>query len=221
MLNIGKSFFYSNDKELVRSKREVAYAVYDPENKTWGDYNVLALPPVDADSNLITSAVSGCAQYHIDERGIVYVPISYDALPYNLVDSINMEAFSIRDYKSRNNIGSSVTVVACSFDGGNLQVIDAGSALTLDEGRGLGEPSITTLGNKWFITLRSRETAYVASSNDGLHYEGFKEWQFDTGEILGSYNTQQHWAVINRQLYLVYTRPDGNNDHIFRHRAPL
>ena len=23
------------------------------------------------------------------------------------------------------------------------------------------------------------------------------------------------------RLYLIYTRPNGNNDHVFRHRAPL
>ena len=45
-------------------------------------------------------------------------------------------------------------------------------------------------------------------------------WHEDGTEI-GSYNTQQHFATIGDRLYLVYTRRGVNNDHVFRHRAPL
>jgi hypothetical protein len=38
---------------------------------------------------------------------------------------------------------------------------------------------------------------------------------------LGSYNTQQHWVTHGDDLYLVYTRRGLDNDHVFRHRAPL
>jgi hypothetical protein len=38
---------------------------------------------------------------------------------------------------------------------------------------------------------------------------------------LGNYNTQQHWVAHSAGLYLVYTRRGANNDHVFRHRAPL
>jgi hypothetical protein len=67
----------------------------------------------------------------------------------------------------------------------------------------------------------SDKTAWVAASRDGLQFQGLKEWTFDDGSILGSYNTQQHWAIVRNNLYLIYTRPDGSNDHVFRHRAPL
>src|SRR5690606_8737114 len=40
-------------------------------------------------------------------------------------------------------------------------------------------------------------------------------------QVLGSYNTQQHWVTHSDALYLVYTRRGANNDHVFRHRAPL
>ena len=38
---------------------------------------------------------------------------------------------------------------------------------------------------------------------------------------LGNYNTQQHWVTHSEGLFLVYTRRGANNDHVFRHRAPL
>ena len=38
---------------------------------------------------------------------------------------------------------------------------------------------------------------------------------------LGNYNTQQHWVTHSEGLFLVYTRRGLNNDHVFRHRAPL
>ncbi|MCK5704212.1 MAG: exo-alpha-sialidase, partial [Cyclobacteriaceae bacterium] len=44
---------------------------------------------------------------------------------------------------------------------------------------------------------------------------------FDDGSELGNYNTQQHWVTHSDGLFLVYTRRGANNDHVFRHRAPL
>ena len=38
---------------------------------------------------------------------------------------------------------------------------------------------------------------------------------------MGSYNTQQHWVVHSKGLFLIYTRSGANNDHVFRNRAPL
>ena len=38
---------------------------------------------------------------------------------------------------------------------------------------------------------------------------------------MGNYNTQQHWVTHSQGLFLVYTRKGANNDHVFRHRAPL
>ena len=58
-------------------------------------------------------------------------------------------------------------------------------------------------------------------SNDGLHYQPIKAWTFGDGSELGSYNTQQHWVTGGGALFLVYTRRAENNNHVFRHRAPL
>ena len=41
-----------------------------------------------------------------------------------------------------------------------------------------------------------------------------REWRFDDGSPLGSYNTQQHWVTVGGGLFLVYTRKGADNDHI-------
>lgn len=69
----------------------------------------------------------------------------------------------------------------------------------------------------WDCALRG----YVAVSDDGLHFEAPRPWCFDDGSELGNYNTQQHWVSRGDDLYLVYTRRGLDNDHVFRHRAPL
>jgi len=71
------------------------------------------------------------------------------------------------------------------------------------------------------MTLRADHSAFVTRSTDGLHFDPIREWRFDDGTLLGSYNTQQHWVTIGGGLFLVYTRRGANNDHIMRHRAPL
>ena len=69
--------------------------------------------------------------------------------------------------------------------------------------------------------MRNDEKGYVSVSDDGLNYSEPIVWKFDDGKELGNYNTQQHWVTHSDGLYLVYTRRGANNDHVFRHRAPL
>jgi hypothetical protein len=69
--------------------------------------------------------------------------------------------------------------------------------------------------------MRNDRAAYVATSDDGLHFGPVQRWRFDDGKDLGSQNTQQHWVTHSDGLFLVYTRTGANNDHVFRHRAPL
>ena len=54
-----------------------------------------------------------------------------------------------------------------------------------------------------------------------MHYSEATRWTFDDGTDLGNYNTQQHWVTHSDGLFLVYTRKGADNDHVFRHRAPL
>ena len=71
------------------------------------------------------------------------------------------------------------------------------------------------------MTLRNDECGLVAKSVDGLHYTNLQLWKWEDGSVLQNYNTQQHWMPVGDELYLVYTRRAGTNDHVFRHRAPL
>jgi hypothetical protein len=113
------------------------------------------------------------------------------------------------------------TVVRCTFDGATLRYIEHGTEMTVPEPRGLCEPSLTRFRDRFYLTLRNDVQGYVATSEDGLHFDAPKPWRFDDGEPLGNYNTQQHWARHRDGLFLAYTRRGLDNDHVFRHRAPL
>ena len=117
---------------------------------------------------------------------------------------------------------SRVSVMRCSFDGQTLKYEQHGDELAIDnKTRGLHEPSLTRFGDRYFLTLRNDRHGYVTRGRDGLSWEPYREWQFDDGQPLGNYNTQQHWVTHSDALFLVYTRRGANNDHVFRHRAPL
>ncbi|MDF1862987.1 MAG: hypothetical protein P1U87_22410, partial [Verrucomicrobiales bacterium] len=96
-----------------------------------------------------------------------------------------------------------------------------GSELSIPIKRGLYEPSVTQFGDRFFLTMRNDDHGYVSVSDDGLNYSEPKKWTFDDGSDLGNYNTQQHWVSHSDALFLVYTRRGADNDHVFRHRAPL
>ena len=115
----------------------------------------------------------------------------------------------------------SATVLRCSFDGATLKYIEHGTELSVPVERGFPEPSITHFKGRYFLTLRNDQAGYVAVSDDGLNYSPPKKWTFDDGKLLGNYNTQQHWVSHSEALFLVYTRKGADNDHVFRHRAPL
>ena len=109
----------------------------------------------------------------------------------------------------------------CRFDGTTLTYQEHGSELTIPRGRGLYEPSLTQFAGEYFLTMRADHSAYVTRGRDGITFGPIREWTFEDGRPLGSYNTQQHWVTIGGALFLVYTRRGADNDHIMRHRAPL
>ena len=117
---------------------------------------------------------------------------------------------------------SRVTVLRCSFDGIKLHYLEHGNVLVIDdETRGLHEPSLTHFQGTYYLTIRNDTQGFVTQSTDGLNFHPIKPWTFDDGAALGNYNTQQHWVTHSDAMYLVYTRRGANNDHVFRHRAPL
>ncbi len=49
----------------------------------------------------------------------------------------------------------------------------------------------------------------MSVSDDGRTFSEPVAWKFDDGSDLGNYNTQQHWVTHREALFLVYTRPRG------------
>lgn len=184
-----------------RSMERVAYAIYSPETKQWSGRREVALPERDHSGKAILEPNSGCNQRFDLPSGEILLPIRYRTNPKS------------RQYTTM--------VALCSYDGQTLTYRKHGSELTFSGRRGLYEPSVTSYGGRYFLTMRADETGFVSDSRDGLHYTQPLEWKFDDGSPLASYNAQQHWVTHSEGLYLAYTRRGANNDHVFRHRAPL
>ncbi|WP_165226416.1 GDSL-type esterase/lipase family protein [Aquisphaera insulae] len=199
VLAVGAQVRYSAKGEQLEDRprsHQTAYAVFDPPSGRWTPWRRVEMPA----NETFHFARSACAQFVVEADGTVLVPFyvgkSAD-VPYR------------------------VTVVRCGFDGDALTYREHGDVLALDVARGLYEPSLIRLGDRYFLTLRNDLKGYVTSSGDGLRFRPVKPWTFDDGEDLGSYNTQQHWLAHAGGLFLVYTRRGAGNDHIPRHRAPL
>jgi hypothetical protein len=201
VLGTGKTFGFREGVREDRSLERVSYTVFSPATSKWNGLHLLELPEKDHEGKPILEPNSGCHQRVDLPNGDILLPIRYR--------------------KEEKNRFYTTIVALCSFDGATLKYKRHGTELTLAKGRGLYEPSITAFQGRYFLTMRADDSAYVARSVDGINYEPKDEWKFDDGQILGSYNTQQHWVAHSDALYLVYTRKGANNDHIFRHRAPL
>lgn len=159
------------------------------------------MPERDHAGEPVIAANAGCHQRVHLENGEVLLPVRYQRSPQK------------RQYVS--------VVVRCDFDGETLSYKEHGTEHTAPTGRGLYEPSLTEHDGRFFLTLRADHSAFVTSGKDGVHFDPQREWTFDDGQPLGSYNTQQHWVTCGGGLFLVYTRRGADNDHIMRHRAPL
>ena len=200
VLATGKTFNFRDGKTENYLREKVSYAV-KKTNQPWGPLRFLDLPKFDHAGSPILAANAGCTQRSDMPNGDILLPIRY-----------------ARDSKIRNYTS---TIARCSFNGTKLSYREHGTELNIPQGRGLYEPSLTEFQGKYYLTLRADHSAFVTRSNDGLKFDEIKEWTFDDGTPLGSYNTQQHWMTIGGGLFLVYTRRGANNDHIMRHRAPL
>lgn len=200
ILALGRTVRYVDGKHMPEPHpREVGYAVFDPATGRWTPWKTLDMP----DPDRFFSAGAGAAQWLTEPDGSLLVPIYF------------------KPRSSKPLAGYSATVLRCSFDGTTLKYLAHGDELTVGAPRGLYEPSLTKFGGRYFLTLRNDENGYVSSSPDGLHWSKARPWVFDDGKDLGNYNTQQHWATHSDGLFLVYARRGADNDHVFRHRAPL
>lgn len=199
LLLTGQVARYVGDELMPEPRpRHTAYSVYDASIGQWGQPRLLEMP----DANRYFSSGAGSAQRLDLPGGDILLPIYTSPLQPQR-----------RQFES--------TIARCRFDGHTLTVIAMGSHHSVEIGRGLYEPSVATFGGRYFVTLRNDEAGYVMASDDGLHYDEPVLWRFDDGQVLENYNTQQHWVTRPDGLFLVYTRRGLNNDHVFRHRAPL
>jgi hypothetical protein len=201
VLATGKTFGFLGGTQEDRGLERVSYAVYSPKSDTWSDLRLLDLPAKDHEGRPILEPNSGCHQRVDLPNGEILLPIRYRKDPAH------------RYYTTM--------VARCRFDGEKLTYVQHGSEFTIPRERGLYEPSVARFDGRFFLTMRADHSAFVARGTNGLDYEPFIEWKFDDGQVLGSYNTQQHWLTYNDTLFLIYTRRGANNDHIMRHRAPL
>jgi len=198
LLGTGHTVRYISDKIPKERSRETAYSVYDEEKRTWTPWATLEMPGGNADR--FYQAGAGCTQRVDLPDGDILLPIYFTP---------KGEKFA------------RVLVMRCGFDGQRLVGKELGGELTIALDRGYAEPSLTRFGGKYYLTLRQDRAGYICQSDDGLHFSEPKIWCWDDGTELGNYNTQQHWVNHSDGLFLVYTRTGANNDHVFRHRAPL
>jgi hypothetical protein len=197
LIGTGHTVVYTPDWKVTSPRpRHTSYSFYNSTTGTWNDWKKLQMP----DEEKFYNSGAGCAQRFDLEDGSILLPVSFKP-----------------DGKN-----SRVTVCLCRMEENNLIYTEHGTELEInDNSRGLGEPSLTRFGGRFFMTIRNDNRGFVARSDDGLHFEKYVPWTFDDGSELGSYNTQQHWVTHSDALFLVYTRRGAGNDHVFRHRAPL
>ncbi|TNJ67791.1 exo-alpha-sialidase [Paenibacillus hemerocallicola] len=199
LLGIGHTVTYKGN-HIYRPIRKTVYAVYDAGSRSWTEWREMAMP-----STFFTSGAGSTQRFDL-ENGDILLPIYFSK--------------SVEDLSNGRHFNYS-TVVRCRFDGESLRYIEHGSELTVHRHRGYVEPSLTRFRGQFFLTLRADDHGAVARSADGLHFGEPKAWTWDDGSEVLTYNTQQHWVTHSDGLFLVYTRKADNNDHIFRHRAPL
>lgn len=199
LIAIGAQVRYSpQGKQLEDQPRahQTAYTVFDPGENSWTKWRRLEMP----EGQMFNFARCACAQWMIEADGSALLPCYIGPGTHKPFSS---------------------TVVRCRFDGKTLTYLEHGNVLKLNVKRGLYEPSLVKHQGRYFMTMRNDLKAYVCTSEDGLKFTKPKEWTFDDGKELGSYNTQAHWVQVGGGLFLVYTRRGANNDHVVRHRAPL
>jgi len=197
LLGTGHTVVYTPDWKVRNPRpRHTSYSIYDPASDGWSSWQKLDMP----EGAKFQDSGAGCTQRYDMADGSILLPFYFRPPGKN----------------------SRVSVARCAFEGRRLRFEEHGTELHVDdETRGLHEPSLTRFDGEYFLTLRNDKRGYVTRSRDGLQFEPFKTWQFDDGSELGNYNTQQHWVTHSGGLFLVYTRRGANNDHVFRHRAPL
>ena len=169
------------------------YTTYDKKTQSYNPMKVLKMPDMYS-----AGCGSGCAQFVEADNGDILLPVYI----------IRGEYYTC-------------AVVRCGFDGVELTYKDISNELVFNVDRGLCEPSLCFFNGKYYLTIRNDKFGLYSVSDDCKTFSEPEIWRWDAGDIVPTYNTQSHWLECGGKLYLVYTRKAGNNDHVFRHRAPL
>ena len=195
ILLLGQTTEYKKGEKCpTENRRYTFYSIYDKEKNEFSEMKLIKMPEG------YERCGNGSGQSVETENGDLLIPVYY-----NKENEPNMYACVLR----------------CSFDGKDMQVLEMGKSLTIHVSRGLVEPSLIYHKGTYYMTLRNDECGMVAKSDNGLVYTDLQHWKWEDGSLLQNYNTQQHWMKLGDDLYLVYTRRGADNDHVFRHRAPL
>jgi len=209
VLGIGHTVRYTNrsgdlglkNERLTQggAERYGVYSVRDAESGGWRQWRIIE-PPADR-PGMANVCTPGCSQRVDLPDGGILQPFRWKGFdePYTRAGSMLLQ-----------------------FDGEQLSVDQVGNELSMEVGRGFAEPSMTRLGDRYYLTIRAEDfRMWHAESDDGLHWTGLAPWQWDDGADIATDQTQQHWVTRHDALYLVYTRQTESNTHVPRNRAPL
>lgn len=215
ILAAGSSSFYTSwgcafwDPAIDRSKlpkQRAIYTFYDPDKNCWSEAGFITAGDCGEHSDLRIA----CAQMAQMSDGTLVLPV------YFATDTMI-------DYADVKWPRQAVKTVLARVQNDRLQIVDWSNPLTIDVERGFVEPSVKEFAGKWFMTIRAEDKhAYITTSPDALHWEEPQAWRWDdTGEMLDTDSTQQHFLKLRGELYLCYTRVDKSNMNVVRHRSPL
>ncbi|MCQ2385093.1 MAG: hypothetical protein MJ078_00215 [Clostridia bacterium] len=199
-LMLGLETLYENDKEPVCvggiSVCQPYYTSYSPEK---GDWDANGFSPIPLPVEALSAIPHGQVIEFENGDMLLSFFVSFEGFPK-----------------------AGVLTVRYAYTENGLKPVKQGTVLRADQyARGLCEPSVARLGNKYYMTLRTDEAGLWSESDDGYTFSAPVPWQWDNGEVLENYNTMQRWIRHPDGLYLAYTRKGAHNDHVFRHRAPI
>ena len=192
----GAEVTYMPDNK-IKGKYSACFSFFNEKSNEWSVPQNIDLP--------FESSTAGSAQPYVEDNGTILLPISH---------------------KNLKTTGYGRTpetcILRCKVQNENIICIQHSNSISIPVPRGLGEPSIVKSGDEYFITMRNDYCGYIAKTKNPMVIDLIYPLCFDTTKAeIGNYNTQTHLVENNGKVFVVYTRRGANNDHVFRHRAPL
>lgn len=224
---------FETNKNGIRTIFSLTTDYYSQYHKKWFHFGRTTNYENDEHPILINGLAPGEAQYifrdvetgqYIGSPTSLPLPFDYiNATPHSQVIEFENGDFLLTFYIATEDENKAKSLsVRYRYEDDKLSIVKAGTPLSYQQAaRGLDEPSMAELDNKYYVTLRTDEQGLLAVSDNGFDFAEPMPWKWDDGSILENYNTMQRWIRYKDALYLAYTRKGANNDHVFRHRAPI